>query len=350
MAREWRNAFGPFGTVLAVTLWVMATWAVFRTFGDATGRTGAGYFVWLAPVIFTLWSMLSLAWRRSVIGEDLAHRMVFSCLIAPLPIIGATGLSSLVLWIAPPSREILDAATAANHDFHYYWSLPVVQNILMQGLLSYIFSMCGALAVLLVLVLPVLSLRHPEAIMARSHILKIADPAKRRRITIAVAWGLASVILGIVLTAGVGHGIGLQDAWSWWTGGAGAGTEEPKSWRVMSWSAGWLLIVAGRWPFWLPVSPSLIGGAELGRGAAGVDRLRLVVAELGNERGAEQNAQNYEDPAAGDSPDGAQMRGDDAVEEVGQPWPANHHHEEHSLEATADVVRCRALQDRLAEG
>lgn len=91
--------------------------------------------------------------------------------------------------------------------------------------------------------------------------------------------------------------------------------------------------------------PSAISKLVLKPGGFGGSRLNPIIAELGNECGAGEHAQNHEDSTTGDSPEGANVGGSKTVEHIRKTGASHDHHEEDSLQASTHVVGGRALED-----
>jgi len=125
-------------------------------------------------------------------------RTISACLIAPafvaVPIAAVVGIAVLF----PGTRDAITAAESANGGFHYYWSEGIGSQLVLVPMAGWIVGAAVALGVLLILTLPIVSIRFPMAVSAGSHIEKVAG-YKRASTPALIFCGLGATTLGIAL-------------------------------------------------------------------------------------------------------------------------------------------------------
>ncbi|MEV7632106.1 hypothetical protein AB0N64_06850 [Microbacterium sp. NPDC089318] len=181
--------------ILAVALGV---WGVFDSMTDAGGDRPWGTLSIAAPGIYAGWCMLEMAWKPlSQVGTVLM-RLMTACFIAPLFVAVPVGVVQAVAVAFPGVRQTIDDATSANNGFHYWWSEGIGAQLALVPGAGYVVGVCAPLAVILIIVMPVLSLRAPRIAADGSHLEKV-EPGGRESATAFVFVGLGATTLGIGL-------------------------------------------------------------------------------------------------------------------------------------------------------
>lgn len=108
------------------------------------------------------------------------------------------GVVQAIAVAFPGVRQAIDDATAANDDFHYWWSEGLGAQLALVPGAGYVVGMCVPLAVVLIIVMPVISLRAPRIAAEGSHLEKV-EPGRRDAATAFVFVGLGATTLGIGL-------------------------------------------------------------------------------------------------------------------------------------------------------
>lgn len=188
------------GVNLAVLLLSIAaaTWGVFDSVTDADGDRFWGNLAIAGPGIYAGWCMFEPALRRSSDVGLVILRLFSACLVAPGLVAAPVGAILAVAVIFPGMREAITSSQADNSGFHYYWSEGIASQLLLVPLGGWVVGACVALGVCLIVTLPILSLRAPDAVISGSHIEKV-EGAKRDRTAAFVFCGLGATVLGTVL-------------------------------------------------------------------------------------------------------------------------------------------------------
>lgn len=198
------------GANLVVLLVAVAggVWGVFDTLADAGGDHPWGTLSIAAPAVYAGWCMLEMAWKPlSQVGTVLL-RLMTACFVAPLFVAVPVGIVQAVALAFPGVRQTIADATAANDGFHYWWSEGLGAQLALVPGAGYVVGMCAPLAVILIIVMPVLSLRAPSIAAEGSHLEKV-EPGRRDAATAFVFVGLGATVLGIGLWGfGEGRSIG----------------------------------------------------------------------------------------------------------------------------------------------
>lgn len=144
--------------------------------------------------------MLELAWKTLATAGPALLRLMTACFIAPLFVALPVGVIQAIAVAMPGVRQTIDDATAANDGFHYWWSEGIGAQLALVPGAGYVIGMCVPLAVILIIVMPVLSLRAPDVAAEGSHLEKV-EPGRRNATTAFVFVGLGATTLGIGLWA-----------------------------------------------------------------------------------------------------------------------------------------------------
>lgn len=201
-AHPWRTEMRSLvsGANLVVLLLAIAAgvWGTFTTLADAAGDGFGGNLALAAPGIYAGWCMLEMAWKR---GSSIGHvlmRMVTACFIAPAFVSIPIGIVQAIAVAFPIVRQTIAESEAQNGGFHYWWSEGIVAQLFLVPMAGYVIGMCIPLGVVLIIVMPVLSIRAPKIAAAGSHLERV-DGRARPSATAFVFVGLGATTLGIVL-------------------------------------------------------------------------------------------------------------------------------------------------------
>lgn len=175
-------------------------WGVVDTLTDAGGDRPWGTLSIAAPGIYAGWCVLEMAWKRVSGARPVLVRMFTACLVAPLFVAVPLGVIQAIMIAFPWVRRTVADATAANNGFHYWWSEGIGAQLGLVPGAGYVIGMCVPLGAVLIIVLPVLSLRAPRIAAEGSHLEKV-EPGRRDATTAAVFVGLGVTTLGIGLWA-----------------------------------------------------------------------------------------------------------------------------------------------------
>lgn len=183
---------------------------VFDSMVDADGARIWGTLVVAAPSAYAAWCVLEPAWRRRPEMVGLLLRIASGCLVAPLLAAVSIGIVQAVAVAFPGVRNLIEAAAEANRGFHYFWSEGIVSQLFLVPVAGWAIGGFAGLMGVLIVTLPVLSLRRPAAVTAGSHIDEVSSG--RRDATAALVFcGLGALTLGICLWI-FGDGGSLLDA------------------------------------------------------------------------------------------------------------------------------------------
>ena len=195
-----RAMLGGANLVVLIVVIAAGVWGVFDTLTDASGDRPWGTLSIAAPAVYAGWCMLEMAWKRlSQVGIVLL-RLMTACFVAPLFVAVPVGVVQAIAIAFPGVRQAIDDATAANDGFHYWWSEGIGAQVALVPGAGYVVGMCAPLAVMLIIVMPVISLRAPRIAAEGSHLEKV-EPGRRDAATAFVFVGLGATTLGIGLWA-----------------------------------------------------------------------------------------------------------------------------------------------------
>lgn len=182
--------------VVPIALFMASMWGVYDGMHDPDGDRAWGSLAVFTPSIMAIWWAAAAACWRSPTGPAVLIRMVTAPLIVHVPLIVANVLGKLALWSLPGNRDVI--AHAGGRRQHHYWSEGIGGELLLTGLGGY--AMAGAIGILAILVitLPVLSIRAPEALALGSHLEKIEHPSLRDNTTAQVFVGLGLLCAGLL--------------------------------------------------------------------------------------------------------------------------------------------------------
>lgn len=127
-------------------------------------------------------------------------------LLAPALVSLPVGLIQAIALAFPGIRATIRQAAADNNGFHYYWDEGITLGLVLVPLGGWLFGAVVALGVLIILTMPILSLRSPEVVATGSHLEKL-EPGPRDHTAALVFCGLGATVLGITLWqfGGGGH-------------------------------------------------------------------------------------------------------------------------------------------------
>jgi len=245
----WRQAYASPWLILPVLLAVASTWGQIDALSDADGDRFGGALILVAPSLLCAWSALALIWRARGRIDRLMLGMIFSCLLVQLPLVVVDSIAALIVWLLPADQAIVAAATAANHDFHY-WSTDAGSQLWMTLFAGYAIAGVIGLGVLLIVVTPVMATWDPATLSTGSRLAGTSRPGFRRNPTAWMFWGLSLFCLGLVLVYFPGAGYGLDELPHWiehlhryeWSG---YDLTDSYDREMTFWIAGMVLIVAG---------------------------------------------------------------------------------------------------------
>lgn len=193
-----RKLLSGVNAIVLVVATALGVGGVLDTMTDAGGDRRWGDLALVGPGIYAGWCMLEMAWTKLASVGPVLVRMVTACFVAPLFVAVPVGLVQAVAVAFPGVRQAIDDATAANGGFHYWWSEGIGAQLGLVPGAGYAIGMCVSLAVILIIVLPVLSLRAPHVAASGSHLEQVA-PGRRNAATAFVYVGLGAVTLGTAL-------------------------------------------------------------------------------------------------------------------------------------------------------
>ena len=195
---ELRSLTTGINLVVLVIAVIVGVWGVFDSMNDAGGDRFVGNLSTVAPSIYAGWCMVELALRRRASSVSVVLRMASACLIAPGLVAVPIGVVQAIVVTFPGIRRVIEAAAEHNGGFHYYWAEGIAAQLFLVPLAGWMIGSCVALGVCLILTLPILSLRAPEAVSSGSYIEAVAAE-KRVPTTAFVFCGLGATMLGVVL-------------------------------------------------------------------------------------------------------------------------------------------------------
>jgi len=186
--------------VVLIAAIAAGVWGVFDSLSDAGGDRPWGTLSIAAPAVYAGWCMLEMAWKPlSQVGTVLL-RLMTACFVAPLFVAVPVGVVQAIAVAFPGVRQTIDDATSANNGFHYWWSEGIGAQLGLVPGAGYVVGVCAPLAVMLIIVMPVLSIRAPRIAAEGSHLEKV-EPGRRDAATAFVFVGLGATTLGIGLWA-----------------------------------------------------------------------------------------------------------------------------------------------------
>ena len=246
---HWRQAYASPWLVLPLLLAVASTWGQFDALSDADGDRPGGMLIMVAPSVLCAWTVLALIWRARGRPDRLLIGILFGCLLVQVPLVVIDALGALVVWMLPGDQAIVAAATAANHDFHY-WGMAPGEILALSALGGYAISGAVALGVVLIVVAPVVATWDPVTISAGSRLEGTSRPGIRHNPAAWLFWGLSLLCLGLVLVYFLGEGYGFDELPRWiehlhryeWSG---YDLTDSYDREMTFWIAGMVLIVAG---------------------------------------------------------------------------------------------------------
>ncbi|GAA2886602.1 hypothetical protein [Microbacterium esteraromaticum] len=186
--------------VVLIAAIVAGVWGVFDTLADAGGDRPWGTLSIAAPAVYAGWCMLEMAWKPLSQVATVLLRLMTACFVAPVFVAVPVGIVQAIAVASPGVRQTIDDATSANDGFHYWWSEGIGAQLALVPGAGYVVGMCAPLAVMLIIVMPVLSLRAPRIAAEGSHLEKV-EPGRRDAATAFVFVGLGATTLGIGLWA-----------------------------------------------------------------------------------------------------------------------------------------------------
>lgn len=195
---EIRSLVSGVNLVMLIAAIAAGLWGVFDSMTDADGERFAGNLFIAAPGIYAGWCMLEIAWKRLVSVGTVLLRMVSACFIAPAFVAAPVAVVQAIAVAFPGVRQMIADAKALNGGFHYFWDEGVGTQLLLLPLGSYAIGMCIPLAVMLIVVLPIVSIRAPRIAGEGSQLTKV-EGGKRDSTTAFVFCGLGALVLGIAL-------------------------------------------------------------------------------------------------------------------------------------------------------
>ena len=195
---EFRSLVSGVNLIVLIAAIAAGVWGSFDSMTDADGDRFWGNLTVAAPGIYAGWCMLEIAWARLAHIGTVLLRLVSSCIIAPAFVAVPVALVQAIAIAFPSVRQSIADAEAANGGFHYWWSEGVVAQLFLVPMAGYVIGMCIPLGVVLIIVMPVLSIRAPKIAAAGSHLERVDGPA-RPSATAFVFVGLGATTLGIVL-------------------------------------------------------------------------------------------------------------------------------------------------------
>lgn len=195
---EIRSLVGGVNLAVLIAATGAGVWGVFDSMTDAGGDRFAGNLVVAAPGIYAGWCMLEIAWKRLASVGAVLLRMVAACFVAPAFVALPVAVVQAIAVAFPGVRQVITDAQAQNGGFHYFWDEGFATQLLLVPLGGYVIGMCIPLGVVLILVLPIVSIRAPQIAGQGSHLQKL-EGGKRDSTTALVFCGLGAIVLGIVL-------------------------------------------------------------------------------------------------------------------------------------------------------
>ncbi|WP_406249224.1 hypothetical protein ACI7YT_04190 [Microbacterium sp. M] len=195
---EMRSLLSGVDLVVLSLAIVAGVWGVFATLADASGDDFGGNLAVIAPGLYAGWCMLEMAWKRAPSIGHVLMRMLTACFVAPAFVAIPIGIVQAIVVAFPAVRQTIAESGAQNGGFHYWWSEGVVAQLFLVPMAGYVIGMCIPLGVVLIIVMPVLSIRAPKIAAAGSHLERVDGPA-RPSATAFVFVGLGATTLGIVL-------------------------------------------------------------------------------------------------------------------------------------------------------
>lgn len=188
---------GPNLAVLIVSI-ALAVWGVFDGMTDPDGERFWGQLSVVGPCLYAGWCMLEPAWRRAADAGSVIVRLGSSTLLAPALVALPVGLIQAVALAFPATRATIRQAAAGNNGFHYHWDEGILFHTFMVPFVGWLFGALVALGVMIILTMPILSLRSPTLAATGSHLEKL-DSGQRDFTTAFVFCGLGATVLGITL-------------------------------------------------------------------------------------------------------------------------------------------------------
>jgi hypothetical protein len=198
--------------ILIVLGAVAAALGVVDSLTDPDGDRIWGALPVAVPSIVTVWACLELLWRRSDLA--LHVRLFIACLVPGIPSAGLSALIASVITMLPPARAVIDARTAANGGFHYWFDDAVGLAVLPLHLFAG-WGIAGflGLVTVLVVVLPIAALRGDRELPAGLGVDARAPAPVSRGIVVPLSFALSALMAGLLLCVGAGERALARTPW-----------------------------------------------------------------------------------------------------------------------------------------
>lgn len=165
----WRYFYTKKQLLFVLSLLVLSFYGIIDSFHDIHGQRFFGALPIILPGVLAIWQTLSILKRDN---NDLTTPIVvkwvsFTAVLGALPFIAMNILFTYVAWLIPANRLLIGAT-----NYHSYWEGSIGSQLLKTGVIGFVAQIIGSILATMIILLPVLAKRKPEAVIEGTIFLK----------------------------------------------------------------------------------------------------------------------------------------------------------------------------------
>lgn len=194
--QEYKKMYSGRNLLIVFIILALSIWGTIDSFFDANGNRVLGAVPLITPALLSAWYLVSiLREKEQQDTPNIVKKFLNATATISLPIVIVNVLVLLIAWMIPSIRTLVE-----NYEgYHYWWDGSINMQIMLTGLVGLVGQGLGALFAMLVIVLPVLAIKKPEAVAGGSNIERIEDKEKSNKIARNLYIGLSIFMLGLIL-------------------------------------------------------------------------------------------------------------------------------------------------------
>jgi hypothetical protein len=181
--------------ILVLVLLALNIVGIIDSYYDMNFNRIFGLIPLVTPGILSAVYMLKVLWKKKDNIKEVIRYFNMASFVSGVPLIIMNMIIVIITWMIPRFNSMVEVAGGNNS----WLRETLLMQVMTTGLLGLAAQILGAVLVILIIVLPVLSLKNPKMVAEGSNIAEVKGARGIMRTTRFLYVGFAMALLGVIM-------------------------------------------------------------------------------------------------------------------------------------------------------